>query len=50
MGIVAVYEDDTTDTFECDQNAPCDYEMLRYYADENCFIDVYAMGHDPVLY
>ena len=32
---------DTYDLFQCDQDAACDYAVLRYYADEDCSGDSY---------
>ena len=35
---------DTTDLFQCDQSAACDYAILRYYTDDECSGDTYSDG------
>ena len=35
---------DTADLFECDNDDPCEYIILRYYDDEDCSGDSYADG------
>ena len=38
---------DTTNLWQCDQSAPCDYAILRYYTDEDCSGDTYS--DDPFI-